>query len=89
MLKRVLATEWLRTFSGVLGILGVLSLTGFGLARSTSRSVAAEAAQAALVFNRQLLAESNKTAETGEMILRELNHRVTNSLPMIRSLVRL
>lgn len=87
--KRVLATQWLRTFSGVLGVLGALSLTGFGLARSASRSVAAEAAQVALVFNRQLLAEANKTAQAREMMLRELNHRVKNSLQMIRSLVRL
>lgn len=87
--KRVLLTEWLKTFAGVLGVLGALSLTGFGLAKSAIRSVEAEAAQAALAFNRRLLAEANKTAQAREMMLRELNHRVKNSLQMIRSLVRL
>jgi two-component sensor histidine kinase len=87
--KHVLLVEWLRTFAGVLGVLGATSLTGFGLARSATRSVEAEAAQAALAFNRRLLAEANKTAQAREMMLRELNHRVKNSLQMIRSLVRL
>lgn len=87
--KDELIRGWLGGFAGVLGVLGAVSLTGYGLMRTATRSLEAEAAQVALEFNRRLLAEAEKTAEVREMMFKELNHRIKNSLQMVRSLIRL
>jgi two-component sensor histidine kinase len=86
---RDLFLDWLQPFVGVSALLAALSVAGGALARSAARGVAAEAARAALEFDRRLLAEAEKSAAAREMMLRELNHRVKNSLAMIQALIRL
>jgi two-component sensor histidine kinase len=80
---------WARRLAIVGGLLGAVGLAGYLAARYAARSVEAEAGRAALEFDRALLAEAEKTAQTRQMMLQELNHRVKNSLQMIDSLIRL
>lgn len=70
-------------------VFGALGGAAYMLARSAARRMRAEAAQIALAFDRRLLEEAEKTAAVHKTMLRELNHRVKNSLQMIQALIRL
>jgi two-component sensor histidine kinase len=87
--RAALVREWRISFLTVAALLGTIGIVAFNLAQYATRSVQAEAARAALAFDRRLLEEAEKTAALRETMLRELNHRVKNSLQMVQSLIRL
>ncbi len=86
---RTIRAEWLRRFAPVVGLLTAIGAAGFVATLYAGRAVRAEAGRAAAEFDRALLAEAEKTARLRATMMRELNHRVKNSLQMIRSLIRL
>ena len=81
--------DWLARFGLVAALLGTIAVVASYLTHYAARSMTAESTQAALAFDRKLLAEAEKTSALKEMMLKELNHRVKNSLQMIHSLIRL
>jgi two-component sensor histidine kinase len=81
--------SWLAVMAAATAVFGTIGGASFLMARYASRTLRAEAAQAALAFDRRLLEEAEKTASIKETMLREMNHRVKNSLQMIQSLIRL
>jgi two-component sensor histidine kinase len=87
--KANMFSDWLGRFGLVAALLGTIAVVASYLTYYAARSMAAESARAALEFDRKLLAEAEKTAAARAMMLKELNHRVKNSLQMIRSLIRL
>lgn len=70
-------------------LFGAVGAAAYLMARSAEQRMRAETAQAALAFDRRLLEEAEKTAAVRETMLRELNHRVKNSLQMITALIQL
>jgi two-component sensor histidine kinase len=78
--------EWLVVMAAAAAVFGTIGAASFLMARYATRALRAEAAQA---FDRGLLAEAERTAAIKETMLREMNHRVKNSLQMIQSLMRL
>ncbi len=77
-----LLREWLRRVGLMAGVSGLLGLAMYQLSRS------AETAQSrAIERERRIAAE--RTAEARDVILRELNHRIKNSLNMINGLILL
>jgi two-component sensor histidine kinase len=87
--KDAIFSEWLARFGLVAALLGTIAVVASYLTHYAARSFAAESARTALEFDRRLLAEAKKTADARETMLKELNHRIKNSLQMIRSLIRL
>ncbi len=87
--KEAIYSEWIGRFGLVAVLLATIAVVASYLTYYAARSFAAESARTALEFDRRLLAEAKKTAAARETMLKELNHRVKNSLQMIRSLVRL
>jgi two-component sensor histidine kinase len=82
-------TSWFAVMAVATAVFGTIGGASFLMARYASRTLRAEAAQAALAFDRRLLEEAEKTAAIKETMLREMNHRVKNSLQMIQALIRL
>ncbi len=87
--KDAIFSQWRARFGLVAALLGTIAVVASYLTYYAGRSIAAESARTALEFDRRLLAEAKKTAAARETMLKELNHRVKNSLQMIRSLIRL
>ncbi len=86
---RAVVRDWALATGVAALVFGAIGGAAYMMARSTARRMRAEAAQVALVFDRRLLEEAEKTAAVHETMLRELNHRVKNSLQMIQALIRL
>ena len=77
-----LLREWLRLVGLMAGVSGLLGLTMYQLSRS------AEIAQSRAIDREHRIA-AERTAEARDVILRELNHRIKNSLNMINGLILL
>lgn len=86
---RAVVRDWMLATGAALVVFGALGGAAYMLARSAARRMRAEAAQIANAFDRRLLEEAEKTAAIHATMLRELNHRVKNSLQMIQALIRL
>jgi two-component sensor histidine kinase len=84
-----LLRDWLSAMARALVVFGSIGAATYAMARYAERGLRAEAAQAALAFDRRVLAEAEKTAAIKETMLREMNHRVKNSLQMIQALIHL
>jgi two-component sensor histidine kinase len=81
--------DWALATGAAALLFGTIGGAAYLMANSAARRMRAEAAQAASAFDRRLLEEAKKTAALRETMLRELNHRVKNSLGMISALIRL
>ena len=81
--------SWLSSFLVIACLVAVAGLLAFAASTQAVRRVKAEERQRQLAFDRHLLADAERAAETKGQLLREAHHRIKNNLTMIISMIRM
>jgi len=86
---RSILNAWLAGMVEVGGFLVIAAMLGFAAVTQAMRSLRAEEARRLAELDRSALEAMRRTAAFREMLLRELHHRVKNSLMTVQALIRL
>jgi two-component sensor histidine kinase len=80
--------DWLREFLIVAALVSIAGLMAFAASTQAVRRVKSEERQRQLAFDRRLLDQAQREAESRGQLLREAHHRTKNNLQMILSMIR-
>ena len=80
--------KWLGEFLVIAGLIAFASLMTFAASTQAIRRVRSEDRQRQMAFDRRLLEEAQKSAESRGHLLREAHHRTKNNLQMVLAMIR-
>lgn len=86
--SRMIYHRWWSSFSIILALLAAGSALAIAAATQASMRLSAEERQRQLTFDRRLLAEAQRAAESRTQLLREAHHRIKNNLQLVMSMLR-
>jgi two-component sensor histidine kinase len=88
MASETVFRDWLRGFLFVAAMVSIAAAMAFAASTQAVRRVKSEERQRQLAFDRRLLDQAQKAAESRAELLREAHHRTKNNLQMILSMIR-
>jgi two-component sensor histidine kinase len=80
--------SWLEEFLVIAGLIALAALMAFAASTQAIRRVRSEDRQRQMAFDRRLLEEAQKSAESRGHLLREAHHRTKNNLQMVLAMIR-
>jgi two-component sensor histidine kinase len=80
--------SWLEKFLLIAALISLASLMAFAASTQAIRRVRSEDRQRQMAFDRRLLEEAQKSAESRGQLLREAHHRTKNNLQMVLAMIR-
>jgi two-component system, sensor histidine kinase PdtaS len=80
--------SWQDEFLIIAALISLASLAAFAASTQAIRRVRSEDRQRRMAFDRRLLEEAQKSAESRGRLLREAHHRTKNNLQMVLAMIR-
>lgn len=80
--------DWLREFLLIAALLAVAAVMAFAASTQAIRRVRSEDRQRQMAFDRRLLEEAQKSADSRGRLLREAHHSTKNNLQMVLAMIR-
>jgi two-component sensor histidine kinase len=80
--------SWLEEFLLIAALIALAALMAFAASTQAIRRVRSEDRQRQMAFDRRLLEEAEKSAESRGRLLREAHHRTKNNLQMVLAMIR-
>jgi hypothetical protein len=80
--------SWLEEFLLIAALIALAALMAFAASTQAIRRVRSEDRQRQMAFDRRLLEEAEKSAESRGQLLREAHHRTKNNLQMVLAMIR-
>jgi two-component sensor histidine kinase len=87
--RQGIVQSWLEKFLLIAALISFAALMAFAASTQAIRRVRAEDRQRQMAFDRRLLEEAQKSAESRGQLLREAHHRTKNNLQMVLAMIRM
>jgi two-component sensor histidine kinase len=86
--RQTVVRKWLGQFLVIAALIAIASVMAFAASTQAIRRVRSEDRQRQMAFDRRLLEEAQKSAESRGHLLREAHHRTKNNLQMVLAMIR-
>lgn len=86
--RQGIVQSWFEEFLLIAALISLASLMAFAASTQAIRRVRSEDRQRQMAFDRRLLEEAQKSAESRGQLLREAHHRTKNNLQMVLAMIR-
>lgn len=86
--RQGIVQSWLEQFLLIAALISFAALMAFAASTQAIRRVRSEDRQRKTAFDRRLLEEAQKSAESRGQLLREAHHRTKNNLQMVLAMIR-
>jgi two-component sensor histidine kinase len=86
--RQTVFDSWLRGFLLIAALVSIASVMAFAASTQAIRRVRSEDRERQMAFDRRLLEEAQKAADSRGRLLREAHHRTKNNLQMVLAMIR-